>query len=87
MKALSWEDLNGIYGELAELIGTEAARCIYENYRGQQVTFPVRFLCREYTVAQIIAEARDHSVKELATKYGYSEKTIRKILKEAMANL
>ena len=75
------EFLNGIYKELADLIGEEHARKIYEEYRGQQITFPVEFYNKQYIYNQIIAEYDGTNLKQLATKYGYSERTIRRIIK------
>ena len=82
LKNVNDDQLNGVYGELAELIGIEAAMCLYENYRGQQVTFPVNFFSRAFLRTKILSEYNGHNVKHLATRYGYSEKTIRKILRE-----
>ena len=41
------EYLNGVYNEIANTLGIEAAITIYSTYRGQQITFPVNF----FTVA------------------------------------
>ena len=81
IKEIKSEHLNGIYSELAKLIGVEAAMKIHETYRGQQVTLPVNFLNRKFTALLIAKEYDGHNIKSLATKYGYSEKSIRKILK------
>ena len=72
---------NGIYKDLAVLIGEENAKKIYKEYRGQQITFPVEFYSKEYIYSQIIDEFDGTNLKQLATKYGYSERTIRRILK------
>lgn len=37
------EYLNGVYNEIANALGIEAAITIYSTYRGQQITFPVNF--------------------------------------------
>lgn len=73
---------NGIYKDLATLVGEENAKKIYKEYRGQQITFPVEFYSKQYIYTQIIDEYDGTNLKELATKYGYSERTIRRILKE-----
>ena len=86
IKNIKCENLSGIYSELANLIGTDAAKIIHENYRGQQVTFPVEFFSKQFTKSRIIAEYNGHNVKQLATRYGFSEKTIRKIIKENIDN-
>lgn len=75
------EFLNGVYKELADIIGEESTRKIYEEYRGQQITFPVEFYNKQYIYKKIISEYDGTNLKQLATKYGYSERTIRRILK------
>ena len=37
------EYLNGIYNEIANMLGIETAMTLYSAYRGQQITFPVNF--------------------------------------------
>ena len=76
------EFLNGIYRDLANLVGEEKARLIYEEYRGQQIIFPVEFYNKQYIYNQIITEYDGTNLMQLATKYCYSERTIRRILKE-----
>ena len=38
---------SGIYKELVDLLGEEDTLKIYENFRGQQVTFPMRIYYRK----------------------------------------
>ena len=76
------EYLNGAYSELANLLGIEAVLKIHSAYRGQQITFPVQLFSKNFIKNQIIEEYNGNNVKHLATKYGYSEKWIRKILNE-----
>lgn len=76
---------NGIYKDLAILVGEENAQKIYREYRGQQITFPVEFYSKEYIYRQIIDEYDGSNLKQLATKYGYSERTIRRIIKDSMS--
>lgn len=75
-------NLNGIYNELANLLGMDAVLLIHKTFRGQQISFPVELFSKEYTKQQIVDEYNGRNVKFLATKYGYSEKWIRKILKD-----
>lgn len=76
------EYFNGIYKEIANLLGADAALKLHKFYRGQQVSFPVNFFTTEYTVKQMLDEYDGHNIKYLATKYGYSEKWTRKIIRE-----
>lgn len=76
------EYLNGAYNELANLLGIEAVLKIYNAYRGQQLTLPVQLFSKEFIIRQIVEEYNGYNIKQLATKFGYSEKWIRKILKD-----
>ena len=76
------EYLNGAYSELANLLGIEAVLKIHSAYRGQQITFPVQLFSIEFLKKQIVDEYNGYNIKQLATKYGYSEKWVRQILKE-----
>ena len=76
------EYLNGAYSELANLIGIEAVLKIHSAYRGQQITFPVQLFSKEFLKKQIVDEYNGYNIKQLATKYGYSEKWVLQILKE-----
>lgn len=76
------EYLNGAYNDFANLLGMDAVLKIHAAYRGQQITFPVELFSKEFIALQIVQEYDGFNVKQLATKFGYSEKWIRKILKD-----
>ena len=76
------EYINGIYKKFADLIGVDGAKLIFKECRGQQITFPVEFYSKQYIYKQIIDGYDGTNLKQLATKYGYSERTIRRILKD-----
>lgn len=74
------EALNTVYSELAELVGYENMQKIHNEYRGQQITFPVELYSREYIHNMIRKEFNGQNVNELAIKYGYNERSIRRIV-------
>ena len=76
------EYLSGVYRDIANLLGVEAAIKIHSAYRGTQVTFPVNLVTKDFIADQIILEYDGTNIKKLASKYGYSEKWVRKIIKE-----
>lgn len=76
------EMLNEIYEEISAQIGVEATLQLYLLFRGQQVSFPLRFFHPDYIRRQISQEYNGSNLKELAHKYDYSEKTVRRILRE-----
>ena len=77
------ECLNGIYNEISTIIGVDATIALYSRFRGQQITFPVNFFTNEFISSRVVAEYDGSNIKQLATKYSYSEKWVRKIIKEA----
>lgn len=85
-KKIKGEYLNSAYSELASLIGIDAVLKIHSTYRGQQVFFPVDLFSKEFIREQIIEEYDGYNVKQIAVKYGYTEKWVKKILKEHIDN-
>lgn len=74
------EALNTVYRELSELVGYENMQKIHNEYRGQQITFPVEMYSREYIHNMIRKEFNGKNVNELAAKYNYNERSIRRIV-------
>ena len=72
---------NSIYEEISEEFGFDVAIKIYQIYKGMQITFPTRLFNPEYVKRQIPIEYDGTNIKQLAKKYGYSEKTIRRMIK------
>ena len=85
-KCLKCEHLNGIYEQLADLIGIDGAIRIYQYYKGQQLNFPVRLFSRGYVLSEVARQYNGSNVNTLATKFGYSERQIRQMLKETIDN-
>lgn len=78
------ELLNTVYREIADRLGMDTAMDVYQMFKGQQITFPVRFLNPARIQRIIIQEYDGTNIKELATKYNYSEKTVRRIIRESV---
>lgn len=83
MGAKEKDDLNPVYLEISNQLGEDVAKAIYELFKGQQISFPIRFYTKDTMHLKIKAEYDGSNVRLLAKKYGYSEKTIRRILKES----
>lgn len=79
---LKGEYLNGAYAELAEIIGIDAVLKLHSKYRGTQIFMPIELFSREFIAEQIVNEYDGHNVRALAAKYGYTEKWVRKIIKD-----
>ena len=75
---------NDIYKEISEIVGLEATLKIYLRFKGQQVSFPVRLYSPHLIQQSVIKEWDGTNIAELAQKYDYSEKTIRRMLKDCL---
>ena len=75
---------NPVYQEISEKLGVKTAVEIYRMFKGQQISFPVRFFNPAKIQKLIIEEYNGTNLKILATKYNYSEKTVRRIIKESL---
>ena len=78
--------LNDVYREIADEIGIEKTIAIFNLFHGTQISFPNRLFSKEYTHKAILNEYNGKNVLQLAQKYNYSEKTVRRIIKENDAN-
>lgn len=78
------ELLNAVYREVSEKMGMDAAMEIYRLFKGQQISFPTRFFNPAMIHRAIIQEYDGSNVRTLAIKYGYSEKTVRRIIKDSI---
>lgn len=78
------ELLNAVYKEIAEKLGMDTAMNIYQMFKGQQINFPIRFFNPNKIQELIVQEYDGTNVRTLAIKYNYSEKTIRRIIKDSI---
>lgn len=76
--------LNSVYKEISEQLGMDTAIEIYRMFKGQQVCFPMRFFHPARIRRCILQEYDGTNIKQLATKYGYSEKSVRRIIKDSL---
>lgn len=81
--------LNGVYETMSELIGFDNVLILYENFRGSQVNFPTRLFSKEFVLQEALRlyDGTSKSINIVAVKCGYSERTIRKLLKEHFDSL
>ena len=78
------ELLNAVYREISEKLGMDTAMEVYQMFKGQQINFPVRFFNPAKIQQIIVQEYNGSNVRRLAIKYNYSEKTVRRIIKESL---
>lgn len=75
----SW---NTIYREFAKIIGVESTLKIFENYHRTQINFPMRLVSSDHIKQVVLNEYDGTNLKELAMFYGYSERHLRRLLKD-----
>ncbi|GAA6237687.1 Mor transcription activator family protein [Apilactobacillus micheneri] len=75
------DSLNNFYQTLSELVGVENMLKIYDYYKGSQLTIPIHLYDRKKTAVRIIEEFDGSNTFELAHKYKYSQKWVRKVVK------
>lgn len=75
--------LNGVYEQMSELIGFDNTVKIHENFSGSQINFPTRLFSKEFVLQEAIRsyDGTSESINKIAIKYNYSERTIRKLLR------
>ncbi|MBQ3134807.1 MAG: Mor transcription activator family protein [Oscillospiraceae bacterium] len=78
------ELLNAVYKEVSEKLGMDTAMEIYRMFKGQQISFPVRFFNPARIQRNIVQEYDGTNIRMLAIKYGYSEKTVRRLIKDSL---
>ncbi len=74
---------NTVYKEISEIVGLDATLKIYLRFKGQQVNFPVRLYNPQVIQQNVIKEFDGTNVTELAHKYDYSERTIRRMISDS----
>ena len=80
MKQVENSGLQGVYKELAEIIGVEATIAVYRELKGQQVNFPTRLYDKSHVVEEVNKRYNGSNLKELAKEFNYTERWIRKII-------
>ena len=82
-KLKSSKTLNGVYETMSEIIGFDNVVKLYENFKGSQINFPTRLFSKEFVLKETLKsyDGTSESINLIATKYSYSERTIRKLLK------
>ena len=78
------ELLNSVYKEVSEKLGMDVAMSIYQMFKGQQISFPMRFFNPERIQKIVVQEYDGTNIKTLAIKYGYSEKTVRRMIRDSL---
>lgn len=77
MEKVDISSLQEPYGEIAEIIGIEATIAIFNELKGQQITFPTRLYKKSYVIKEVNLRYDGGNLKELAREFNYTERWIR----------
>lgn len=77
------EALHSFYKELQNLIGLESMLKVHEHYKGSQLVIPSHLYDRKLAANKITELYDGHNSRELARKYGYSQKWVSDNLRKA----
>ena len=80
LEGASAKDLCGIYSEIAEEFDMDTAYRIYQCFKGLQLTFPLHFYSSDCLQRHIMAEHNGSNTRQVAKKYGLSERRVRQII-------
>ena len=64
------------------MIGVDNTKKIYEEYRGQQISFPNHIYTKEYIQTYLLENYNGKNMRNMAKKFGYTERRLRQLLKE-----
>ena len=76
-----WELYYEVYRELSELVGEEGMQRIFFAFHGQQISFPLHLYDPRLLRDEVRRLYDGTNAKALAKRFGYSEKTIGRMLK------
>ncbi len=74
--------LNGVYKEMAELLGDAAALKIWNRYAGVIVSFPKQLYSKEHIRQFIRENSGKMKPSEMARAIGLTERRVRQIIRE-----
>lgn len=76
------ENYSGIYKDMVEVLGEEIVLKIYDNYRGQQVTFPMRLYSKKYIIKYLMQNYNGKNLKEISMELGYTCNWLQQLIRK-----
>ena len=74
------ENYRGIYKDMVEFLVDEITLKVYENYKGQQVTFPMRLYSDKYVIDYLNKYYNGKNLKQISRKLGYTCNWLQKVI-------
>ena len=82
MNEINIQGWNKVYRELEKVIGLDATLSLFKEYRGMQLNLPIRLISRSYMLEVLRNEYTGYNKQELARRYGYSQRSVERMLRE-----
>ncbi|MGL6058835.1 MAG: Mor transcription activator family protein [Culicoidibacterales bacterium] len=80
------EKYSGIYQDMVEQLGEETTVQIFNVYKGQQITFPMRFYSQEYVITYLKENYNGKNIQELSRELGYTSNWLQKLIRKNIKN-
>ncbi|WP_411169275.1 Mor transcription activator family protein [Clostridium sp. MB05] len=74
------ESYRGIYKDMVEVLGHDITLKVYENYKGQQITFPMRLYSDKYIIEYLKKHYDGKNLKQISRKLGYTCNWLQKVI-------
>jgi len=82
MNEINTQGWNKVYRELEKVIGLDATLNLFKEYRGMQLNLPIRLISRSYMLEVLRNEYTGYNKQELARRFGYSQRSVERMLRE-----
>ena len=74
------ENYRGIHKDMVEVLGHDITIKVYENYKGQQITFPMRLYSDKYIIDYLNKHYDGKNLKQISRKLGYTCNWLQKVI-------
>jgi hypothetical protein len=65
---------------MVEVLGTDITLKVYESYKGQQVTFPMRLYSDKYVIDYLSKHYNGKNLKQISRNLGYTCNWLQKVI-------
>ena len=76
------ENYRGIYKDMVEVLGDDITLKVYENYKGQQIIFPMRLYSDKYVIDYLNKYYNGKNLKQISRNLGYTCNWLQKVIKK-----
>lgn len=74
------DNYRGIYKDMIEVLGADMTLKVFENYKGQQITFPMRLYSDKYIIEYLNKHYDGTNLKQISRNLGYTCNWLQKLI-------